>query len=418
MSIDRRRVTRSLAAALAATAVGVPARAADPIRIGFSMPLTGGLSGGGKSVILAFELWKEDVNAKGGLIGRPVELVYYDDQSQPAQVPGIYSKLLDVDKVDLVVSSYATNQIAPAMPIVMQRNLVFMALFGTGVNDNFNYDKYFQILPNGKETRLAPSLGFLETAMSMQPKPQTIALAAADAEYAQTVIAGARESVKRLGLKVVYDRSYPPSTVDYTPIVRAIQATNPDVVFVASYPPDSVGIVRAGNEIGLKPKMFGGGMIGLAFSPIKQQLGPLLNGIVAYDVYQPEPTMEFPGIKDFLQRYQARAGAAGVDPLGYYLPPYSYAEMQVLAQAVNAVGSLDQAKIAAYIHATKFSTVVGDVKFADNGEWEKSRVLFVQYQNIVGNDIEQFRKPGKVVILYPPEYRSGKFIYPYSEIKR
>src|ERR1043166_6653838 len=391
MSIDRRRVTRALAAAFAATVVGVPARAADPIRIGFSMPLTGGLSGGGKSVILAFELWKEDVNAKGGLIGRPVELVYYDDQSQPAQVPGIYSKLLDVDKVDLVVSSYATNQIAPAMPIVMQRNLVFMALFGTGVNDTFNYDKYFQILPNGKETRLAPSLGFLETAMSMEPKPQTIALVAADAEYAQTVIAGARESVKRLGLRGGYDRSYPP---------------------------DSVGIVRAVNEIGFKPKMFGGGMIGLAFSPIKQQLGPLLNGIVAYDVYQPEPTMEFPGIKDFLKRYQARAPAAGVDPLGYYLPPYSYAEMQILAQAVDAVGSLDQAKIAAYIHATKFSTVVGDVKFADNGEWEKSRVLFVQYQNIVGNDIEQFRRPGKVVILYPPEYRSGKFIYPYSDIKR
>jgi len=419
--VDRRRRAFAMGA-LAATAfgalAGTPARAADPIKIGFSMPLTGGLSGGGKSVILAFELWKEDINAKGGLLGRPVELVYYDDQSTPAQVPGIYSKLLDVDKVDLVVSSYATNQIAPAMPIVMQRNLVFMALFGTGVNDNFNYDKYFQILPNGKETRLAPSLGFLETAMSMEPKPQTIALAAADAEYAQTVIAGARESVKRLGLRVVYDKSYPPSTVDYTPVVRAIQATNPDVVFVASYPPDSVGIVRASNEIGFKPKMFGGGMIGLAFSPIKQQLGPLLNGIVAYDVYQPEPTMNFPGIADFLQRYQARAPAAGVDPLGYYLPPYSYAEMQILAQAVNAVGSLDQAKIAAYIHATKFSTIVGEVKFADNGEWEKSRVLFVQYQNIVGNDIEQFRKPGKVVILYPPEYRSGKFIYPYSDIKR
>jgi branched-chain amino acid transport system substrate-binding protein len=419
---DRRRLTRALVAGLAVAAVAAlapaPAYAADPIKIGFSMPLTGGLSGGGKSVILAFELWKEDVNAKGGLLGRPVELVYYDDQSAPGQVPGIYSKLLDVDKVDLVVSSYATNQIAPAMPIVMQRNLVFMALFGTGVNDNFNYDKYFQILPNGRETRFAPSLGFLETAMTMNPKPQTIALVAADAEYAQTVIGGARALAQRMGFRVVYDKSYPPSTVDYTPVVRAIQATNPDVVFVASYPPDSVGIVRAANEIGLKPKMFGGGMIGLAFSPIKQQLGPLLNGIVAYDVYQPEPTMNFPGIADFLKRYQARAPAAGVDPLGYYLPPYSYAEMQILAQAVNAVGSLDHAKIAAYIHATKFSTIVGDVKFADNGEWEKSRVLFVQYQNIVGNDIEQFRRPGKVVILYPSEYRSGKFIYPYSDIKR
>jgi branched-chain amino acid transport system substrate-binding protein len=415
---DRRRLTLALVAGVAIAALPAPARAADPIKIGFSMPLTGGLSGGGKSVILAFELWKEEVNAKGGLIGRPVELVYYDDQSMPAQVPGIYAKLLDIDKVDLVVSAYATNQIAPAMPVVMQKNMTFMALFGTGVNDIFKYDKYFQILPNGRDTRLAPSLGFLETAMTMEPKPQTIALVGADAEYAQTVLGGARDVVQRLGLRIVYDKSYPPATVDYTPIVRVIQAANPDVVFVASYPPDSVGMVRAANEIGLKPKMFGGGMVGLAFTPVRAQLGPLLNGIVAYDVYAPEPTMKFPGIDEFLKRYQARAPAAGVDPLGHFLRPYAYAEMQILAQAVAAVGSLDQAKIAAYIHATKFSTIVGDVKFADNGEWETSRALFVQYQNIVGNDIDQFRQAGKTVILFPPAYRSGKFMYPYSEIKR
>jgi branched-chain amino acid transport system substrate-binding protein len=252
----------------------------------------------------------------------------------------------------------------------------------------------------------------------MDPKPQTIAIAAADAEYAQTVAAGARETIKRLGLKIVYDRSYPPTTVDYTPIVRGIQAANPDVVLIASYPPDSVGLVRAANEVGLKPKRFGGGMIGLAFTPIKQQLGPLLNGIVAYDVYVPEPTMKFPGIDDFLKRYQEKAAAGGIDPLGYYLPPYAYAEMQILAEAITKVGSLDQAKIAQYIHATKFSTIVGDVKFADNGEWEKSRALFVQYQNVQGNDVAQFREVGKQVILYPPEYKSGKFIYPYSDIKR
>jgi branched-chain amino acid transport system substrate-binding protein len=402
----------------AALLSGNAADAADPIKIGLSMSLTGGLAGGGKSALLALEIWRDDVNAKGGLLGRQVQLVSYDDQSSPANVPAIYTKLLDIDKVDFVISSYATNQIAPAMPIVMQRNLLFMALFGTGVNDNFKYDKYFQILPNGKDTRLGPSLGFLETAMAMDPKPQTIALVGADAEYAQTVIAGARETVARLGLKVVYDRSYPPSTTDYTPIVRAIQASNPDVVFVASYPPDSVGIVRAAHEVGLKPKMFGGGMIGLAFTPIKGQLGPLLNGIVAYDVYVPEPTMKFPGIDDFLKRYQEKAATQGVDPLGYYLPPYAYSEMQILAEAIAKVGSLDQAKLADYIHKTEFKTIVGDVKFADNGEWEKSRVLFVQYQGVAGNDVKQFSQVGRQVILYPPELKSGKFIYPYSDIKQ
>lgn len=412
--IKRRNALAMIGGTAAALALGVggTARAAEPIKIGFSMSLTGGLASGGKSSLLAMQIWEKDVNAKGGILGRPVKLVYYDDQSNSSLVPGIYTKLLEIDKVDLVVSAYATNQIAPAMPIVMQKNMVFMALFGTAVNDKFHYDKYFQILPNGKDTAVAPSKGFFEVAMAMNPKPKTVALAAADAEYAQNVIKGARRVVKELGLKIVYDRSYPPKTVDYTPIVRTIQATNPDIVYVASYPPDTVGMVRAAHEVGLKTKIFGGGMIGLAFAPIKEQLGPLLNGIVAYDVYVPEPTMKFPGIEDFLKRYQAQAGKT--DPLGYYLPPFAYAELQILADAVNKVGSLDQNKIGAYIHKTTFHTIVGDVAFADNGEWEKSRVLFVQYQGIVGNGIDQFKKAGRQVILYPPEFKSGNFRYPYS----
>ncbi len=394
------------------------AQAAEPIKIGLSMSLTGGLAGGGKSALLGMQVWVEDINAKGGLLGRPVQLVYYDDQSNGANVPGIYSKLIEIDKVDLVVSAYATNQIVPAMPIVMQKNLVFMALFGTGVNDKFHYDKYFQILPNGKETRFGPSLGFLETAMTMEPKPTTIALAGADAEYAQTVLAGAREKVKELGLKVVYDRSYPPNTVDFGPVVRSIQAVNPDIVYIASYPPDSVGMVRAAHEAGLKTRMFGGGMIGLAFAPVKQQLGTLLNGIVSYDVYVPEPTMKFPGIDEFLAKYRRKAAADGVDPLGFYLPPFAYAELQILGEAITKTGGLDQGKIAAFIHANAFHTIVGEVKFAENGEWEKSRILFVQYQGVSGSGVDQFKQPGRAVILYPPEFRSGKFLYPYSEIAK
>ena len=99
-------------------------------------------------------------------------------------------------------------------------------------------------------------------------------------------------------------------------------------------------------------------------------------------------------------------------------PPFSYAEMQILAEAVEKVGSLDQKKIGAYIHSNTFKTIVGDVKFAENGEWEKSRVLFVQYQGVSGNDVNQFREAGKQVILHPPEFKSGEFKYPYSDLKK
>src|SRR5688500_2846167 len=136
--MTRRALVVMLVLALAgATASPVPAQ--QPIKIGFGMALTGGLAANGKAALLAMQLWAEDVNKKGGLLGRPVQLVYYDDQTKGATVPGIYTKLLDVDKVDFVVSGYGTNLIAPAMPIVMERKLAFPGLFGLANNEKTNY---------------------------------------------------------------------------------------------------------------------------------------------------------------------------------------------------------------------------------------------------------------------------------------
>ena len=392
----------------------VVGQAANPIKIGFGMALTGGLSANGKPALLAMQIWKDNVNKKGGLLGRPVELIFYDDQTNPATVPGIYSKLLDVDKVDLVVSGYGTNLIAPLMPMAMERKLTVIGIFGLANNEKYKYPNYFQISPTGPDPATSTATGFFELAAKQTPRPQTVALVGADAEYPQTAMVGARELVKRLGFKTVYDKTYPPSTVDYTPIVRAIKATNPDIVFIASYPPDSVGMLRASHEVGLQPKIMGGGMVGLQFTTVMTSMGPMLNGIVNYDYWVPEPTMMFPGIQDFFKEYQPRAAKEGVDTLGYYLPPYAYAAMQVLGQAVEATKGLDQQKIADYIRVTEFSTIVGKIKFGKNGEWAKGRTLMVQYQKVQGNDVEQFRGPGKKPVLYPDELTSGKIVYPYA----
>lgn len=396
---------------------GAAPQAADPIKIGFGMALTGGLAGNGKAALLAMQIWAEDVNKKGGILGRRVELVYYDDQTTPASVPGIYTKLLDVDKVDFVVSGYGTNLIAPAMPIVIERKLVFPALFGLANNEKTRYSGYFQIMPAGPNPAVDWTATFFEVAARQNPKPQTVALVGADAEYPHNALVGARENVKRLGFKTVYDRTYPPTTVDFTPIVRAIKATYPDIVFVASYPPDSSGMVLAAHEVGLSPKIFGGGMVGLQFAALLTKLGPRLNGIVNYDFWVPEPTLKFPGIDEFLEKYQARAEKEGVDPLGYYLPPWAYAYLQVLGNAIEATKSLDQQKVAEYIRTREHDTIVGKVKFGPNGEWATSRVLQVQFQGIEGTDLAQFKKPGKRVILYPDRFKSGNLIYPYAKAK-
>ena len=391
--------------------------AAQELKIGYSMAMTGGLGPNGKSALLAQKIWEEDVNAKGGLLGRPVKLVYYDDQSNPSTVPGIYTKLLDVDKVDLVVGGYATAMLAPAMPVMMQRKKLFIGLLGLAVNSEFNYPNYFVMIPSGPDPKAAFTEGFFQLAMAQNPKPTTVAIVAADQEFSRNASDGARENAKKFGLKIVYDKRYPPSTTDYAPIVRAIQATNPDIVVVCSYPPDSVGIVRAVNEIGFKPKLIGGGMVGPQNTSMKASLGPLLNGFTTYDFWLPVPKMDFPGVADLMKKYQARAAAEGVDPLGYYMAPQAYAQMQVLEQAVKATKSTDDQKLADYVRANTFATVLGDVKFGKGGEWAQSRVLQVQFRNIKNNDPMQFKGVDTQVVVSPPEYASGELVYPFEKAR-
>src|SRR5436189_1289875 len=242
---------RSIAAAGAGTilAMGVLlggpawAQTGEPIKIGYSMAMTGGLGPNGKSALLAQKIWEEDINAKGGLLGRPVKLIYYDDQTNPATVPGIYTRLLDIDKVDLIIGGYGTNMLAPAMPVVMQRGKVFIGLLGLGVNTEFKYPKYFVMIPSGPDPKPAFTKGFFDVAMAQDPKPKTVAIVGADAEFSRNASDGAHENAKAAGLKIVYDRNYPPAQTDFGPIVRAMQATNPDLAVIYSYPLDSVGMV-------------------------------------------------------------------------------------------------------------------------------------------------------------------------------
>ena len=404
-------------AAAAAFALSLSPAAAQEIKIGYSMAMTGGLGPNGQSALLAQKIWEEDVNKKGGLLGRPVKLIYYDDQTNPSTVPGIYAKLLDIDKVDLIIGGYGTNMLAPAMPLVIQRKRLFIGLLGLGVNAEFNYPNYFVMIPSGPDPKPSFTKGFFDVAMAQNPKPQTIAIVAADAEFARNLADGARENAKTAGLKVVYDKNYPPATTDFAPIVRAIAATTPDIVVIGSYPPDSVGMVRAVNEIGFKPKMIGGGMVGLQNTSIKTQLGPLLNGWTNYDFWLPVPKMMFPGVEDLMAKYQARAGEAKVDALGYYMAPPAYAQMQVLEQAVAATKSLEDQKLADYVRSSTFKTVMGDIRFGKGGEWAEARVVQVQFRNIKGNDVAQFKGVDSQAVVAPSDFASGTVIYPLEKAK-
>src|SRR5258707_9295815 len=320
-----------------------------PIKIGMSMAQTGGLAGGGKASLLGIEIWRDDVNARGGLLGRKVELVVYDDKSSASETPAIYSKLLDVDKVDLLFAPYATVPTAPLMPMVKQRGLLLIGNFSFQVNRKVQHDMWFNNAPWGPPDSWPDS--FLEIAQKAGAK--SVAFLSADQEFAQNLVVIAREVAKKRGMPIVFDQAYPPNTVEFSSIIRALKAAKPDVVYVSSYPPDSAGILRAVNEIGIgdNVKVFGGGMVGLQFGAVMENMGSLLNGVVNYNSWLPEQKMYYTGTKEFFDKYTKRAIEAKV-------------------------------------------------------------------RGIVEKKIEQFRSPGKQVILFPEKLKSGDLVSPFEAARK
>src|SRR5438094_1344285 len=398
-----------LGLAFSAAALAQPAR----VKIGMSMPQTGSLGAGGKAALLALQMWVDDVTAKGGLLGRRIEFIAYDDQTNPALTPGIYTKLLDVDKVDLLIAPYGTVPTAPIMPLVKQRGLLLMGNFSFQVNHKVQHDMWFNNSPWNDASSWSD--GFFRAGQKVGAK--TVAILAADQEFAQNLANGARELAKKSGLKAVYDQNYPPSTTDFSSLMRAIRAAKPEMVFVMSYPNDSVAIVRAVNEIGVgsQVQIFGGGMVGLQFTPNMVNLGSSLNGILNYN--SDVPGMKTPGIEDVLARYATRAAEAKVDPLGFYLPPFHYAIGQILEQASAATKTLDQKKLAAWLHANEVKTIVGPIRWDKNGEWANPRVVQAQFRGVADNNLDPWRKPGKQGVVYPEEYRTGDVATPFEKAR-
>ncbi len=390
----------------------------SPLRIGYCLSLSGALASNGKTARLAHQIWQENVNANGKLLGRPVELVCLDDQTNPKLVADLYQHLLDVEKVDVVVGGYGDNSVAPAMPLIMERKRFFLGLMALAVNAKFNYPQYFVMIPTGPHPHLALTEGFFQIAGQQNPKPETVAVLVADAPFSQSPAQGAKEHLAQQGMRVVFEGRYPLSTTDFAPYIEDLKKINPDVLFLCSYINDSIGLVKAISAAGLSPKLVGGAMIGPQNGAVKAELGALLNGLVNYDYWLPVPSLMNPQIQSLMATYQSRAEKAGADPLGYYVAPLAYAQLQVLEQAIRAVGSTDDAALSDYTRKATFDTAVGKVTFGEGGGWAQPRVLTVQFQNIEGNNISEFKKPNTQVVVYPSEVASASVIYPYAKARR
>jgi branched-chain amino acid transport system substrate-binding protein len=390
------------------------AAAEAPVRIGYCLSLTGPVAGNARSARLAHDIWRQDINGRGGLLGRRVEFVCYDDQAEASLVPGIYRRLMEEDAVDLVIGGYGTNTVLPAMPLIMERQRFFVGLQGLGVNTALAYPNYFAMIPTGPDPNSALTEGFFALAARQMPRPATVALVSADAEFSRNPVIGAKANAAKYGFRVVHEATYPLTTTDFKPIMDAVAESDCDLLFLCSYLDDSIGLVRTIHAHAFRPKMVGAGMIGPQNTSVKTTLGPLLNGFVNYEYWAPVPSLMFPGVRDFLTQYQSRAADAGVDLLGHYTAPLAYAQMQVVAQAVEATGSLDDEMLSAYARNGVFDTVMGSVAFGANGEWTEPRVLQVQFDGIADHEVGSFRNGSGQVVVWPPDFASGSLRFPYA----
>jgi branched-chain amino acid transport system substrate-binding protein len=390
----------------------------QPIRIGYCLSLTGPLASNGKTARLAHQIWESDVNRKGGLLGRKLQMVCIDDETNPKLVPEIYRRLLDDEKVDLVIGGYGDNSVAPAMPVIMERKRYLVALMALAVNASFGYSNYFVMIPTGPSPSEGLTEGFFALAAKQSPKPESMAILAADAPFSKAPVQGAKAHADKHGFKVVSDARYPLSATDLAPFISDLKPINPDILFLCSYLNDSAALLRAIDQVGLEPKIVGGSMIGPQNGSIKAQLGPLLNGLVNYEYWLPVPKMMYPGVAEMMAEYQSLAPNAGADPLGYYVAPQAYAQMRVVEQAIAGTGSLDDTRLAQFTRDSLFKTVVGDVKFGKGGGWSEARVLEVQYQNIKGADLSDFKDARTQAVVWPSSLAAGALIYPYAKAKR
>jgi branched-chain amino acid transport system substrate-binding protein len=418
------RVTRrSFGALTASTAIAAPAlvrsalgQSGTPIRIGATICKTGPLSST-KSALTGLEFWRDDVNKAGGLLGRPVELVTYDDQSSVAQIPSLYSKLIDIDKVDVLVGPYGANLTAPLMPIIKSRDLFTVGMFPLGANEVIRHDKFFHSVPWGPNAKQDWARGFFDIAKANGCK--RLAILAADLEFSKTAAICGEQIAAEYGMEIVFRQNYPANINDFSLILRNLRAQTPDAVYVCSYPPDSTTLVRGLSEvsIGDSVKIFGGAMVGVQYASLMTALGPALNGVVNFTLFAPEPTLLNPKMTAFLDRYTKVAVEQSLDPLGFYIPPFAYVAGQMIATAVTGAGSLNGAAMAKALRSSGVDTIAGPAHWNEIGDWTERRVLMVQFRDVVGKGSDQFRQAGREIILDPPALKSGTLATPFVKAR-
>ncbi|MEU8395727.1 amino acid ABC transporter substrate-binding protein [Nonomuraea sp. NPDC048892] len=373
-----------------------PGQQKGSVRIGVSLPLTGDFSEPGKGIQEGYQVWADRVNTKGGLLGRKVELIFRDDASDPNRVSSDYESLITQDKVDLVFGPFSSRLVIPAAKVAESYGMLFVEPAGAAAEV---FEQGFKRLFYAAPAIASDHYNYLADYLTKLPadqRPKTAAYASLDDPFAQGTAYGLRDKLAAAGIKTVVDEVYPPETTDFAPIAAKIAAAKPDLVVGGTQFEDSVGLVRALQELKVQPKL-------AAFStgPTLAEFPAAVKG-AAEHVISPvgwSATATFTGNQDLVKRYKEMFGGDANEDAAN-----GYTVGQIVEAAVNAAKCADpskecQDKLTAHIGQATFDTVVGPLSFDDKGRPEQAHMI-QQYVN------------GKVEIVLPEQAKTAGIVYP------
>jgi len=374
-------------AAVLTTALMVDAQ--GPIRLGASLSLTGTYAKLGKNQHEGYQLCLKELNAKGGLLGRKVELVVYDDQSLPPTGVRLYEKLITEDKVDVVMGPYS-SPITEAVANVTEKYKKIMVTPLAATTSIFRKEprrKYIFMILSPAEVYLE---GLIDTAAKRGLK--TVAVINEDTLFSKAAAAGAVELAKKKGLQVVFQEAYPKGNTDFSALLTKIKSTNADVIAAATYFDDAVALTRQMKELNVNPKMYGvtvGGDLPEFYDTLKG------NAEYIYGATQWEPVLNYPGNKEFFESYKAEFKH---EPS--YHSAAGYAGCLIYAEGVKRAGSLEADKVREQLLKGEMRTMFGDYKVDQDGFQLAHKMVTFQWQK------------EKKVIVWPDDLAQGKILFP------
>jgi branched-chain amino acid transport system substrate-binding protein len=365
-----------------------PAAAQAPIKIGASLSLTGSYAALGQNQQRGYQLCAKHVNEKGGVLGRKVEFVLYDDQSQGATGVRLYERLITEDKVDVIMGPYS-SAITEAVANVNEKYKMPMVAPMASTTSIFRKGRKFIFMVQSSAEV------YLEGLIDMAAKRglRTVALINEDTLFPKATVEGTKDLAKQKGLQVVFVEAYPKGHTDFSAILTKIRTANPDVLGAATYFDDAVAITRQMKELNVNPKMFGV-TVGGDLPKFYELLGK--NGEFIYGATQWEPELPYPGAKEFTESYKKEFPGADLS----YHSAGGYAGCQILVDAIKRARSLDGEKIRAEIAKMDLTTVYGGFKVDEGGFQVSHKMVVFQWQE------------GKKVIVWPDELAGGKARFP------